>query len=34
MGNLIINGIDHSIFDIELAKRGGVSPINAMKGGE
>ena len=24
MNNLIINGIDHSVFDIEWAKHGGV----------
>jgi hypothetical protein len=24
MNNLIINGIDHSVFDLEWAKRGGV----------
>ena len=34
MSDLIINGIDHSVFDLEWAKRGGVSAIKAMKGGE
>ena len=24
MNNLIINGIDHSVFDLDWAKRGGV----------
>ena len=30
MNNLIINGIDHSKFDLEWAKRGGVALLASI----
>ena len=31
MNELIINGIDHSVFNLEWAKRGGVMLVSADK---